>query len=66
MSRDRTVIYGRYVAFKATDDLVERLDRFSRALGRKRSDVVRFLLAQLLNAYAADPKAIQKLREQMH
>ena len=66
MSRDPKTIYSRYVAFKATEDLANRLDHFSRALGRRRSDVLRFMLGQLLNAYAADSEAIQKIKEQMH
>jgi predicted transcriptional regulator len=66
MSRSLTTTYGRYVAFKATDDLVERLDSFARVLGRQRSDVIRHLLGACIAAYGADQKAIQKLRGQLH
>ena len=47
-------VYPRFVGFKASEDLAARLQRFSSVLGRRRSDVIRYLLVSCLNAYEAD------------
>jgi predicted DNA-binding protein len=42
---DRTFhVYKRLVAFRASDELHARLAQFSKALGRRQSDVIRYLL----------------------
>jgi predicted DNA-binding protein len=59
-------IYSRFVGFRASEDLNSRLDRFSAALTRRKSDVIRFLLLSCLNAYEGDPDAIAKLRQELY
>lgn len=58
--------YTRFLGFRAPDDLAARLDRFSHQLGRRKSDVIRYLLVRCLNAYEQDGDAIAKLRQEMY
>lgn len=66
MTTDPGLIYKRLVCFRSTPDLDDRLKRFSKALGRRKSDVIRYLLTQCLRAYEADPEAIARIREDLH
>jgi predicted DNA-binding protein len=64
---DRTFhVYKKLVAFRASDELHARLAQFSKALGRRQSDVIRYLLISCLNAYEADKNAIAKIRQDLH
>jgi metal-responsive CopG/Arc/MetJ family transcriptional regulator len=59
-------VYNRFLGIKVPDDLAERLDRFSRSLGRQRSDVIRYLLVSCLNAYEGDRTAMAKIKQELH
>ena len=59
-------IYNSFVGFRASEDLHSRLDRFSGAVGRRKSDVIRFLLVRCLNAYEADATAIAKIKQELY
>lgn len=56
-------IYRRLVAFRAPDEFAFRLDRFSKDVGRSRSQVARYLIGQCLSAYEGDKDAILKIRQ---
>jgi predicted DNA-binding protein len=58
-------IYRRLVAFRAPDEFSLRLDRFSESVGRSRSQVARYLIAQCLSAYEGDKDAIMKIRQEI-
>jgi predicted DNA-binding protein len=58
-------IYCRLVAFRAPDEFSLRLDRFSKSVGRSRSQVARYLIGQCLNAYEGDQDAILKIRQEI-
>jgi predicted transcriptional regulator len=59
-------IYSRFIGFRASDDLNSRLERFSTALTRRRSDVIRYFLLSCLNAYEGDADAIAKIRQELY
>jgi hypothetical protein len=61
----RPRIYEAYVGFRAPPDFLTRFENFSRAVGRNRSDVLRFLLTRCLASYEGDAIAIRKIREQI-
>lgn len=58
--------YGSFVGFRASKDLNDRLQRLSGALGRHKSDVIRYLLVRCLAAYEADGEAIARIRRELH
>ena len=58
--------YTRFVGFRAPDDFTARLERFSLQLGRRKSDVVRYLLVNCLNAYEGNTDAIAKISQEMY
>lgn len=66
MNTESTPVYTRLVGFRTTDELDRRLRRFSIVLGRRRSDVIRYLLVSCLNAYEANSDAIAKIREELY
>jgi hypothetical protein len=66
MSEESFRVYNKFVGFRVSDDLHVRLAQFSRVLGRRQSDVIRYLLISCLNAYEADKNAIAKIRQELH
>ena len=65
MPQPESRIYSRFVGFRASEELNSRLDHFSTALTRRKSDVIRFLLLRCLNAYEGDEDAIAKMRQEL-
>jgi hypothetical protein len=59
-------IYTSFVGFRTSDDLNVRLQRFSAVLGRRKSDVIRYLLVSCLNAYETDRDAIAKIKQELY
>ena len=59
-------VYNKVIGFRVSEDVEVRLERFSRALGRQRSDVIRYLLVSCLNAYEANGDAIAKIRQVLY
>jgi len=59
-------VYSRFIGFRAQDELHTRLQRFSGLLGRHKSDVIRYMLLNCLNAYEADKDAIAKIRQELY
>jgi hypothetical protein len=59
-------VYTNFIGFRASQDLSARLERFSRTLGRQRSDVIRYLLVSCLSAYEADRDAISKIKQELY
>jgi len=59
-------VYSSFIGFRASEDLNARIDRFSHALGRRKSDVIRYLLVSCLNAYETDRDAIAKIRQELY
>lgn len=66
MTQPVSRIYSRFVGFRASEELNFRLDRFSGALTRRKSDVIRYLLLSCLNAYEGDSDAIAKIRQELY
>jgi hypothetical protein len=66
MNIEPVVVYPRIVGFRASEHLDIRLRRFSSAVGRHRSDVIRYLLISCLNAYEANTDAIAKIRQELY
>jgi predicted transcriptional regulator len=66
MTTEPIRVYEKVMGFRVSSDLDARLTQFSRAIGRKRSDVIRHLLTSCLTAYEADVTAIAKIRQEMH
>jgi hypothetical protein len=66
MNTKPAVVYDKVIGFRAPADLHARLARFSSALGRHQSDVIRYLLISCLSAYEADKGAIAKIRQELH
>ena len=66
MNDEAVNVYPNFIGFRAPQELNARLERFSRALGRQKSDVIRFLLVQCLSAYEADRDAIAKIRQKLY
>ena len=58
-------IYNSFIAFRASNDFFERFQRFSKDVGRNKSVVARYLIAQCLSAYEADKDAIAKIRQEI-
>jgi predicted DNA-binding protein len=59
-------VYSSFVGFRAPADFNDRLKRFSAALGRDKSDVIRYLLGRCLTAYEADSAAIEKIKRDFY
>jgi hypothetical protein len=66
MTTEPINVYNSFVGFRTTDDLNARLQRFSIVLGRRKSDVIRYLLVSCLNAYETDGEAIAKIRQELY
>ena len=66
MTQPPNTIYNSFVGFRASRELHDRLDRFSGALGRRKSDVLRFLLVRCLSAYERDTVAIEKIKQELY
>jgi predicted DNA-binding protein len=66
MTQPSNNIYNSFVGFRASRDLHHRLDRFSEVVGRRKSDVLRFLLVRCLNAYESDAKAIDRIKQELY
>ena len=66
MNYEPVKTYPDYIGFRASQDLNARLNRFSRALGRRKSDVIRYLLVGCLKAYEADKDAIAKIKQELY
>jgi predicted DNA-binding protein len=66
MTEPEERIYCRLVAFRAPDEFSLRLDRFSKSVGRSRSQVARYLIGQCLSAYEGDEGAIAKIRQELY
>lgn len=64
--QEQTPIYPWFIGFRADEVLHRRLLCFSRKLGRRKSDVVRYLLVNCLNAYEGDNDAIARMRREMY
>jgi predicted DNA-binding protein len=59
-------IYSSFVGFRAPPEFNDRLQRFSVALGRHKSDVIRYLIGRCLTAYEADSAAIEKIKRDLY
>jgi predicted DNA-binding protein len=59
-------IYSRFVGFRAPQEMSDRLDRFSLALGRHKSDVIRYILGRSLTAYETDTAVIARIKQEMY
>ena len=59
-------IYRTFVGFRAPPEFNDRLKRFSVAVGRHKSDVIRYLLGRCLAAYEADNAAIEKIKRDFY
>jgi predicted DNA-binding protein len=66
MNQNSNDIYNSFVGFRASQELHNRLDHFSEAVGRRKSDVIRFLLVRCLNAYESDAVAINKIKQELY
>lgn len=56
-------IYNAVIAFRASSDFNERFEAFVASIGRGRSAIARYLLAQCMTAYESDHEAIMKIRQ---
>jgi len=63
---EQRIIYDRFIGFRAAEELNTRLERFCTALGRQKSDVIRYLLLSCLNTYESDKQAIAQIREELY
>ena len=66
MTSTRDRIYSSFVGFRAPPDFDDRLKRFSNAVGRRKSDVIRYLIGRWLSAYEADSGAIEKIKRDLY
>jgi predicted DNA-binding protein len=66
MTQTAPRIYSRFVGFRTSEELNFRLERFSEALTRRKSDVIRYLLLSCLNSYEGDDEAIAKIRQELY
>ena len=66
MTSRSTNLYNRVIAFRASEDFEARLETFSRALGRPKSDVLRYLITSCLSAYETNRDAIAKIRQVLY
>jgi hypothetical protein len=65
MNEHQDHIYNAFIGFRAPDDFLGRFVQFSDNVGRSRSAVARYLLAQCLNNYERDKVAIAKIRQEI-
>ena len=65
MNQTQDNIYNRFVGFRAPEDFLTRFELFSKQVGRSKSQVCRYFLAQCLTAYEADKDAIAKIRQEI-
>lgn len=65
MNQTHERIYNQFVGFRAPHDFLNRFERFSKTVGRSKSQVCRYLIAQCLTAYEADKDAISKIRQEI-
>lgn len=65
MSQTQEQIYNRFIGFRSPDDFSLRFERFSKSVGRSKSQVCRYLIAHCLTAYEADKDAIAKIRQEI-
>jgi predicted DNA-binding protein len=65
MTQIQDRIYNRFIGFRSPDDFLQRFSRFSRNVGRSKSQVCRYLIGQCLSAYEADKDAIAKIRQEI-
>jgi hypothetical protein len=63
MNLTKERIYNRFVGFRAPGDFSLRFERFSKTVGRSKSQVCRYLIATCLSAYEGDKDAIAKIRQ---
>jgi hypothetical protein len=65
MNQTQDNIYNRFLGMRAPQDFVQRFELFSKQVGRSKSQVCRYFLAQCLSAYEADKDAIAKIRQEI-
>jgi hypothetical protein len=65
MSQTQDNIYNRFLGMRLPEDFVNRFELFSKQVGRNKSQVCRYFLAQCLSAYEADKDAIAKIRQEI-
>jgi predicted transcriptional regulator len=65
MNHSQDNIYNAFIGFRAPDDFLARFHQFSHSVGRSRSAVARYLIAQCLTSYEADKVAIAKIRQEI-
>ena len=65
MSQTQDNIYNRFLGMRLPEDFVNRFELFSKQVGRSKSQVCRYFLAQCLSAYEADKDAIAKIRQEI-
>ena len=66
MTITQSPIYTRFVGFRTDSIFHDRLEGFSRAIGRRRSDVIRYLVLNCLNAYEGNREAMAKIKQEMY
>jgi predicted DNA-binding protein len=59
-------IYNSFIAFRAPKDFLERFQQFSRDVGRNKSAVARYLIAECMNAYEGKKEALTKIRQELY
>jgi hypothetical protein len=65
MNEQRQSIYNAFIGFRAPNDFLVRFHQFSHSVGRSRSAVARYLIAQCLASYEADKSAIAKIQQEI-
>jgi hypothetical protein len=65
MNQTQDNIYNRFLGMRVPQDFVQRFELFSKQVGRSKSQVCRYFLAQCLSAYEADKDAIAKIRQEI-
>lgn len=58
-------IYNKFLGIRAPQDFVARFELFSKQVGRSKSQVCRYFLAQCLSAYETDKDAMAKIRQEI-
>ena len=59
-------IYNSFIAFRAPKDFIDRFQQFSRDVGRNKSAVARYLIAECMNAYEGKKEALTKIRQELY
>ena len=65
MNQTQDNIYNRFLGIRVPEDFGNRFELFSKQVGRSKSQVCRYFLAQCLSAYEADKDAIAKIRQEI-